>query len=176
MTSLLAFQAVWLTCALGAASGTNWPGIIAAGMLATWHLATTSDRAREAVVLAAAGLIGAGAETGLTALGLVSFAATAPPLPIPTWIVALWIAFATTLPVLNRWIGPTSGQRWQWKAAALGFIGGPLAYIAGERLGALTLVPGTAADAGAWWGAVLAVAIVWAAAAPTLLALRARTT
>lgn len=175
---ILAFQAVWLTCALGAASGTNWPGVIAAAVLATWHLSTVPNPKRAVRTLALAGLLGVVAETALALSGLVTFAATVRPLPIPAWIVALWIAFATTLPVLSRWIGPESGPRWPWNAGALGLVGGPLAYIAGERLGALTMAPGAANEAGAWawWGAVMAVAIVWAVAAPVLLALRARAT
>lgn len=52
----------------------------------------------------------------------------------PLWLVCLWLLFATTLNHSLRWLS----QRWLL-AAALGAIAGPLSYLAGERLGALSL-------------------------------------
>ena len=167
---IIAFQAVWLTCALGAASGTNWPGVAAAMALVCWHTATAPAPMRAAATVALAGLFGAVAETALAVSGLVTFAATVPPGPIPPWIVALWVAFATTLPILNSWVGPARSG-WPWSAAALGLVAGPIAYVAGERLGALTLAPVSPAS---WWLAVAAIATVWAIATPLLLALSKR--
>ncbi|MBX9925899.1 MAG: DUF2878 domain-containing protein [Hyphomicrobiaceae bacterium] len=167
---IIAFQAVWLTCALGAAAGTNWPGVAAAVALVGWHLATAPALKHAAATVVLAGLLGALAETALVVSGLVTFGATVPPWPIPPWIVALWVAFATTLPILNAWIGPARSG-WPWTAAALGLVAGPIAYIAGERLGALTLAPVLSAT---WWLSVVAIATVWAIATPLLLALSDR--
>lgn len=171
---IFAFQAVWLACALGAAASTNWPGVIGAALFCAWHLFDASNRVGAIMVLVAAGIIGAIAESAMVASGLVSFAAQVPQLPVPPWIVALWIGFATTLPVLGAWIGPqTVGRRvWPLAAIVLGLIAGPIAYVAGERLDALTLAPGLPATS--WWIAVAAIACVWAVATPLLLALSAR--
>jgi hypothetical protein len=54
----------------------------------------------------------------------------------PPWLLAMWAQFATTFrfslrPVLARPPG----------AALFGAVGGPLAFVAGERLGAITLLP-----------------------------------
>ena len=54
----------------------------------------------------------------------------------PPWLLAMWAQFATTFryrlrPVVTRPI----------RAALLGAAGGPLAFLAGERLGAVTLLP-----------------------------------
>ena len=54
----------------------------------------------------------------------------------PPWLLAMWAQFATTFrsslrPVITR---PTP-------AALSGATGGPLAFLAGERLGAVTLLP-----------------------------------
>jgi uncharacterized protein DUF2878 len=50
-------------------------------------------------------------------------------------MLSLWIAFATTLNHSLRWLMTRPVG-----AALAGALGGPLAYLAGARLGALTLV------------------------------------
>jgi hypothetical protein len=177
--TIVAFQAVWLVCAAGAAAGVSWPGVAAATVLALAHVALAptlapgaapgTARGRTAATLLASGALGAAAEHALVAVGSIDYgpAAAGAPTGVPAWIVALWVAFATTVPVLARWFGTAAGG-WPWTAAAVGAVGGPLAYVAGERLGALTLAPA------AWWTAVAALALVWAVATPLLLALHAR--
>ncbi|OOO03426.1 MAG: hypothetical protein USCGTAYLOR_00317 [Chromatiales bacterium USCg_Taylor] len=51
----------------------------------------------------------------------------------PYWIVALWMVFATTLNVSLRWL-----KSRYLLGAMFGAVGGPLAYYAGEKLGAFT--------------------------------------
>jgi len=73
----------------------------------------------------------------------------------PAWMAMLWASFATTLRHGLGWM------RGRWTlAAALGAASGPLAFWAGERLGALEL-GGTPA--------LLALAVEWGAALPLLL-------
>ena len=64
-------------------------------------------------------------------------------------MVSLWIAFATTLNHSLRWLvnRPVA-------AALCGAIGGPLAYLAGAKLGALTI--------GAPLPAIALIAVLWA--------------
>jgi hypothetical protein len=64
--------------------------------------------------------------------------------------------FATTLNVSLRWMK----KRWTL-AAGLGAVGGPLAYLAGAQLGAVTLTETSTALA--------AIGTVWALAMPVLL-------
>ena len=71
-------------------------------------------------------------------------------------MVALWAIFATTLNVSLRSLRPH-----RWLAALLGAIGGPVAYYAGARLGALEF--GTPAPA------LAAIGIGWAILTPALL-------
>ena len=52
----------------------------------------------------------------------------------PYWMLTLWIAFATTLNHSLRWL-----MHRPVAAALAGAIGGPLAYLAGAKLGALAL-------------------------------------
>ena len=71
----------------------------------------------------------------------------------PYWIVAMWIGFATTLNVSLGWL---KGR--YWLATLFGAAGGPLAYLAGAKLGGITLVSSDAAP--------LALALGWAAIMP----------
>jgi hypothetical protein len=48
----------------------------------------------------------------------------------PVWIIAMWMAFATTLNVALSWLK----GRWTL-AVVLGAIGGPLAFYGGHTLG-----------------------------------------
>jgi hypothetical protein len=73
----------------------------------------------------------------------------------------MWALLATTLNVSMRWL---HGR--PWSAAAFGALGGPLAYWAGARLGAVE-IPDVAA-------ALTAQAIGWAVMMPALMALALR--
>jgi len=160
--NFVAFQLGWFAIVLGAAYGLPWAGSAAALAIVAWHLTRAArPRAELVLVLAAAG-VGALWDSLLAALGLVEFpngtivAGTA-----PYWMVALWMLFATTLNLSLAWL-----KRNLLLAAALGAIGGPLAYLAGARLGALVFVEQTVALA--------ALAIGWALLTPLLVALARR--
>lgn len=160
----IGFQVVWLACALGAVSGVGWPGVAAALVFLGVVLAGRGwDRAEIGAVLAS-GAFGAVAESLLAASGLVSYAASASAAPFaPLWMIALWLAFGGTLPALDAIVGAPVSLR----AALLGALGGPLAYLAGARLGALSF-------AGEVWPALVALALLWAVALPLLLHVRRR--
>jgi hypothetical protein len=75
----------------------------------------------------------------------------------PPWEVVLWMQFATILPFCLRWL---SGR--YVLGSVLGFIGGPLAFYAGARLGAVSFLSPQLTHY-----AILGV--VWALAFPLLL-------
>ncbi len=56
---------------------------------------------------------------------------------IPLWTVALWVALAASFPRSLAWL-----QARPLTAAALGFVGGPIAHLSGSRLGALECISG----------------------------------
>jgi hypothetical protein len=74
----------------------------------------------------------------------------------PYWIIALWALFATTLNVSLRWLRERHAV-----AAIFGAIGGPLAFYAGHRLGAVE-IPDMVTTLGL-------LALGWAALTPALL-------
>ncbi|MFM9938293.1 MAG: DUF2878 domain-containing protein [Hyphomicrobiaceae bacterium] len=159
-----AFQVVWIACALGAAAGSNAIGVAAAGALIGVHLCAryqVSPAAAKGVALTvlACGIIGLAAESLLAAAGLVRYAAPWPsPHVAPPWVVALWLAFGTTLAATASLLG----GRLAIAAVVLGAVFGPLSYLAGAKLGAVTIVAPQ-------WQGYGAIAIIWAVAYPLLL-------
>lgn len=160
----LAFQAVWLICAIGAARGVSAPGIVAALVFAAAMIAFSRRPSSDALLVGASGILGFAIESALIMAGLVSFSAPWPnEMVAPAWMVALWLAFGASLPSMAAALG---NHRLKL-AAALGAIAGPLAYLAGARLGALDL-----GVTPAW--SLLVLSAVWAAVMAGLMALHER--
>ncbi len=158
LVNFIAFQACWFANVLGAAHGVPWTGpLVTAAWLAVHLGALRAQAPLEARVLIAAAVLGWLADSGLVMAGLVAFPEAARlGGPSPVWMVALWVVFASTLRHSLGWL------RGRWLlGAALGAVGGPLAYLGGEALGAIA-VAGTAG--------VAAVAVQYALATPLLLA------
>jgi hypothetical protein len=158
------FQFVWFTCALGAAQGWSAPGIIAASLFIATVLAMKRRTLSECLTILACGAVGLVAESVLVSAGFVRFAASWPSSQLaPAWIVALWLAFGVTLPGLAALLG----HRLFIKGSFSGLVAGPLAYWAGERLGALEIAAGAQLT-------YLAIGLIWAIALPFLLLLQQR--
>jgi len=130
--NFILFQIGWLLCVQPAAHGNLWLGPLAALGLAGMHVACARSGARKryAVWLVAVATLGWSMDSGLKALGVTSYP-TSPGALAPVWIWSLWLLFATTAHHSLRWL-----QGRTLLAIALGFVGGPLAYWSGVRLGA----------------------------------------
>ena len=155
-------QAAWFAAVVGAARGHPWAGPAAVAAVLALRVAWTADRRAEVAFAAAAAAGGFALDTALTAAGLYAPAPYLLPLPWSApWMVSLWVNFAATLN------GPLRSLRGRYGLAALlGAVGGPAAYAAGERLGAVTF-----GDTRALSFAALSAA--WALAVPALLWLAA---
>lgn len=157
-----AFQLVWLVCALSAASQRTAPAVAAAAIFIIVVLTRTGWQRPEWVAVIASGIAGLLVESLFAWTGLIRYAAAWPSSELaPAWLLALWFAFGATAGTLAGLLGPP----YLLKAAAAGFVAGPFAYWAGERLGALEV---------SYYGPMtyLAVAIAWAVALPALLYIR----
>jgi hypothetical protein len=162
--SWLAFQVVWVACAIDAAAGQGWFGLAAALLFTVAMLAQSTQASRDAGTVVASAVAGFFIESALIGAGLIKFAAPWPVTTLaPAWIVALWMAFGATLPTLDRTLGPHRLKI----AGILGAVAGPLSYIAGARLGALQIVGPTTMT-------LLALSTAWAIALPALLLLLRR--
>ena len=150
IVNFVGFQIGWFACVLGAANGRAWVGPVLVLFLLLVHLALSNEKPREAALALAAAGIGFAFDSALIATGTFSPIRQFFPSPFSTlWLVAMWVNFAILLNVSLRWL---KGR--YFLSAALGFIGGPMAYYAGARLGAIRipepLVPKLLILAAAW--------------------------
>ena len=164
LPNLLAFQLTWLAAVGGAGRGWWWCGPLAVVLFAAWQLPASRWPRADAWLIVVAAVAGFAIDTLWTRAGLMQFAQ---PVPwsgaAPAWIVALWMGFALTLNHSMASLKPRP-----WVAAALGAIGGPVAYlVAQDAWHAVTLSPPT-------WRGLAALALAWGALTPALLALATR--
>jgi hypothetical protein len=158
----LLYQSGWFACALGAATGRPWLGVAAVALLLTLHLRGTARPEREVPLLLVAALLGLVVDTTLVQLGAIRFTAGVVVDGVTTpWMLSLWVLFAATWNVSLYWLH----RRPLW-AALFGALGGPLAYRAGELLGAIELGEAPAA--------LIAIAAVWAVALALFTVVAAR--
>jgi hypothetical protein len=156
------FQAGWFACVLGAANGMPWVGPVVVGLVAGFHLALVPDARAEGGLLLAAALIGALFDSLLVSTGWLGYPnGQLLPGTAPYWLVAMWVAFAMTLNVSLDWL-----KRSKPLAIVFGAVGGPLAFIAGEKLGGVTFNDPVAA--------LIALSVGWALLTPLLLGLARR--
>jgi hypothetical protein len=162
LINLLSFKAGWAASVAGAAASVPALGAaIATGVIVS-HLWRTRDVRAEGLLLISAALIGFAWESALVAAGLIRYeTGFLFPGMAPYWIVAMWVLFATTLNVGMRWL-----RNSVWIAAAAGAAGGPLAFIAGQKMGAVSFdEPVTS---------LIVIGIGWAVLLPMLVQLAVR--
>jgi hypothetical protein len=136
IVNVIAFDATWTIALMAAARGYAWAG--AAVMLANvaGHLAMTPRtlRGREAGLIAAGAAVGAGVDSVWLALGVIGFAGTdGVTARFLVFFFALWANFGTTLRVGFSWAWDRA-----WVGVIIGVAGGPLSYLIGERIGAVS--------------------------------------
>ena len=158
IANFVGFQSVWFLSLFGAGTHRSWLGAIALAVFTAWHFHLAHNPRAELVLVVIAFLVGLVVDTTFIQTHLIAYAE---PLPFaavaPYWILGMWINFALTLNGSMRWL-----HGHYWLAAALGAIGGPLAYAAGVKLGAASLLAGDVVVYGA-------LAVVWAIAVPLLV-------
>lgn len=162
LLNFVAFQIGWFACVLGGAHQTPMLGTSIALTLVVFHLARAAGPAAELKLILAAAGIGIALDSTLMLFGFTIFTSgTWLPGIAPHWMVALWMIYATTLNVSLRWLKERMAL-----AIVFGAIGGPLAYWAGAKLGALRLEPLAPA--------LVAIGVAWAAAMWLLIRLARR--
>ena len=154
LQNFILFQIGWFSCVIGGASmDYHWLGVAVVSVIIMVHLARARRANDEVILILATMLIGTAWDSSLMAAGLFAFSNgvlfTA---LIPFWMIAMWALFATTLNVSMRWMKDR-----YLLAALFGAAGGPLAYYAGHRLGAVdfadTITALTAVGAG--WAVIM---------------------
>ena len=158
LLNFVLYQVGWLACVLGAAFARPWLGIAIALILVAMHLWLATDRPNQVKILAIATAIGLLVDSFLLALGVFSFpnGYVVAWLP-PVWMSVLWMQFATTFRYCLEWL---SGQ--YAVSAFLALVGAPLAFLGGERVGAVSFSPPR-------FSHLIMLATVWCVAMPVLI-------
>ena len=148
-----AAQLGWLGSVIGGAQQMPWIGPLAAVVALIIHFHFAKRPVDEFILIMSCAAIGAAFDSFLVATGWVQYySGQFSDVMAPYWIITMWMLFATTLNVSLKWL------RGRVKLAAVfGLIGGPLAYIGGEKLGGIDLVNQVAALAtlGIGWAVIM---------------------
>ena len=158
-TNFAIFQIGWFSSVIGGAQQMPWLGPLVAAVAVLVHLRFARKPFEEVLLIASCALIGASFDSVLVAAGWVTYkSGQFSAYLAPYWIVTMWVLFATTLNVSMRWL-----RNRVWLAAFFGLLGGPLTYLAGEKLGGIILVD--------QFAALAALGVGWALMMPLLLRL-----
>jgi hypothetical protein len=131
------YQGGWFACVMGASWRHPSVGLAIALACIGTHLTLSSDRLVELCLMLVVTLVGAAVECFQIAAGTYHFTSgTVNAAWPPPWLLAMWAQFATTFRFSLR-----SVIAQPLHAALFGAAGGPIAFVAGERLGAVTLLP-----------------------------------
>ena len=146
----------WFVCILGAAWNYTYIAIAISIGILFLHLYLTDKNANDIKLSAIAATFGLTFDGFMQFNNMIIYNNPGVPYPFtPIWIVILWILFAITLNHSLAWLkGRTS------LAMLFGLMGGPLVYLAGEKLMAVTIAsPNT----------LIVLAIGWALITPLLI-------
>ncbi len=164
LLNFVLFQAAWFGCVLSAARGLWWMPPLCAICACAVYLYGSDNRASALRLLGTVTALGTVVDVALWKLNVVSFARSdASWLSGTIWFASLWAAFATTLQLSLAWL-----QSRVVASILFGAIGGPLAYVAGEKLGALSL-PSKAVS-------LSVLAVEWAMLTPVVMLIAVRLT
>ncbi len=132
--NLLLFQLGWFACVLGGAYDQVLIGSMIALAVIGYHLFRAANAAKEIRLLMLALIIGLVFESMVTAQGLALYSHGQVFDSIaPLWMILMWPLFATTLNLSMRWLKGLAPLL----IAVIGAVFAPLAYYAGNRLGAV---------------------------------------
>lgn len=158
LVNYLLYQVGWCACVFGAAFGHALAGIAIASLALAAHIAMAERRRDEVQLALVAAVIGIVVDTIQMRLGTLAFRPTGSlhASLSPVWMWLLWAQFATTLHFSMAWLrqGPA-------RATLFGAVGGPVAFLAGARLGAVTF-------GAPRWMALLVLGCLWSVAVPVL--------
>jgi hypothetical protein len=136
--NLVGFQVGWFAVVLGAANGMPWLGLVVVPLIVALHLFLTRRPRQELMLALVCTVLGFLVDSALISGGIFSpipYVWASPPLS-PPWMIMLWPNQAVALNSSLSWM---RGR--YLLGAVFGAIGGPLAYLGGAKLGAMTQMP-----------------------------------
>ena len=150
------FQLGWFVCILGASWNQLHVALGLSSLILLVHLHITNYKNNDLKLLVFSGFIGFLFDGALQYTGMILYNNPGWNFPLtPLWIVMLWLLFSVTLNHSLAWL-----KNRTILSLLFGSIGGPLAYVAGDKLGAITIsTPET----------IIALAVGWAIITPLLI-------
>lgn len=137
IANFVLFQVAWFACVLGAAHAYPWFGLGIAAVIVLVQVIFAPRPAKAIAFVLIAMLIGAMVDQAFIYFDIVQYQSHGWSTSwVPVWILGLWMAFASTLNVSLRWLRENSILQ-----LAFGALGGPLAYYAAQKLGAVIISP-----------------------------------
>jgi len=163
LQNFILFQVGWFTCVIGGASRDYyWAGVVVVAAIVVAHLLRAKNMRNEAMLILITMTVGSAWDSVLMMAGIFSFSHGVMFAGlVPFWMIAMWALFATTLNVSMKWM-----KNRYLLATAFGAIGGPVAYYAGFRIGAVEFENTVTA--------LLAVGAGWSVIMPLLMGLTTR--
>ena len=135
IVNFLAFQIGWFASVLGAGYGLWWVGPVVVALVIAAQAPWLRRRRATLVLLVASALLGYALDSALALMGWIRFTGEAAVgAPAALWMVMMWPNFAIMLEGALDWLRGRYAL-----GAALGLIGGPLAYYGGAQLGGVAL-------------------------------------
>jgi hypothetical protein len=129
LANAVGYQAVWLISIAGAARGSVIAGPLAAAAFVALVLAFGGRQRADLRLIPLALLLGLLSDSAWIGMGWLHYDAPWPSAQLaPAWIIGIWMSFALTL---NHSMAFLKGRH--ALAAALGAVGGPLAYWSASR-------------------------------------------
>jgi hypothetical protein len=157
LVNFIGFQVGWFACVLGAANDKELLGMIIALGVIIYHVVTQGDSRKELKLVLAATAIGLLWETWVLNLDILRYPSHSELLfwP-PSWLIMMWALFATTINLSMGWL------KGRWVLSVfMGAVFGPLAFIGGEKLGAVVFLDSTQS--------IVTLSIGWGLLMPLLL-------
>jgi len=162
LVNLSLFKAGWMAAVFAAAASLPILGTAVIGIAVAVHLLRSDAPRDEFLLLALAAATGFVWESLLVHAGIVQYGENASSTGLaPYWIVALWVLFATTLNVGMRWL-----RKNLLLASVFGALGGPLSFLAGAKVGAVSFSDTSTA--------LVVIGLGWAVLLPLLVSFAAR--
>ncbi len=161
--NLVFYQVGWLACVLGIAWNVQWIGFSIALSLVGLHLCLATDRSLQVKLGLTAAVLGLIVDSGQVWAGVFAFprGSVVDWLP-PPCIALLWVQFATTIRYSMSWL-----SRRYLVCACFGLVGAPMAFFAGERLGAVEFLSPRLVN-------FVILGVVWSFVVPSLVLLSDR--
>lgn len=157
LINFVLFQLGWFIAVWGAAQQEGTLSFLAILAILSYHILRAQQKKEELFLLFTVMLLGFLFDQCLLSFDLVRYQSELITHMTPIWIVGLWGLFATTLNLSLSWLKKNTAL-----AVLFGFIGGPLAYLAAERLDAVQLIGSIS---------LFTLALGWAFMTPLCLAL-----